>query len=147
MKKTFLVFLLLCGLSLAQTPQASPSANPSPSPQASQPARPESTPSPNRVEVEPIEEKDHKISPAEAKELFNSVDEILHFASNDTGLPIKKKVKRTMVSREQVEVKYRGLPSLKTMLTASALNAPSWWRKNLDCCRASLICTRSWLSC
>ena len=56
------------------------------------------TPSPNRVEVEPVE-KDHQITPAEAKELFRSVDEILHFASKDTGLPIKKKVKRTIVSR------------------------------------------------
>jgi hypothetical protein len=89
----------------AQAPQ--PAATPSPSPQASQPAQPQSTPSPNRVEVEPVEEKDHKITPAEAKELFNSVDEILRFASKDTGFPIKKKVKRTIVSREQVE-KYIG---------------------------------------
>jgi hypothetical protein len=89
----------------AQAPQ--PAATPSPSPQASQPAQPQSTPSPNRVEVEPVEEKDHKITSAEAKELFNSVDEILRFASKDTGFPIKKKVKRTIVSREQVE-KYIG---------------------------------------
>jgi hypothetical protein len=58
------------------------------------------------VEVEPIE-KIHQITPAEAKELFRSVDEILRFASKDTGLPIKKKVKRTIVSRPQVE-KYIG---------------------------------------
>jgi hypothetical protein len=90
-----------------QTSQPSPSATPQQSPKTAPPAQPESTPSPNRVEVEPIEEKDHKISPAEAKELFNSVDEILHFASTDTGLPIKKKVKRTIVSRDQVE-KYIG---------------------------------------
>ena len=35
------------------------------------------------------------------------MDEILRFASKDTGLPIKKKVKRTIVSRAQVE-KYIG---------------------------------------
>jgi len=35
------------------------------------------------------------------------VDEILRFARKDTGLPIKKKVKRTIVSRAQVE-KYIG---------------------------------------
>ena len=35
------------------------------------------------------------------------MDEILHFASKDTGFPIKKKVKRTIVSRQQVE-KYVG---------------------------------------
>ena len=60
----------------------------------------------HRVEVEPVE-KIHQITPAEAKELFRSVDEILRFASKDTGLPIKKKVKRTIVSRPQVE-KYIG---------------------------------------
>lgn len=35
------------------------------------------------------------------------MDEILSFASQDTGLPIKKKVKRDIISREQVE-KYVG---------------------------------------
>jgi hypothetical protein len=116
MKKSSLIVLLatllfFISFGFAQdtppAPQPSPSATPQQSPQAAPPAQPESTPSPNRVEVEPIEEKDHKISPAEAKELFESVDEILRFASNDTGLPIKKKVKRTIVSREQVE-KYIG---------------------------------------
>jgi hypothetical protein len=61
------------------------------------------------VEIEPVEpeEKEHKITPEEAKELFQSVDEILRFASQSTGLPIKKKVKRTIINREQVE-KYVG---------------------------------------
>jgi len=48
-------------------------------------------------------EQEHKITAVEAKELFRSVDEILHFASQDTGLPVKKSVKRAIVSREQVE--------------------------------------------
>jgi hypothetical protein len=38
----------------------------------------------------------------QAKELFRSVDEILQFASQDTGLPIVHPVKRTLISREQV---------------------------------------------
>ena len=38
----------------------------------------------------------------QAKELFRSVDEILGFVSNDTKLPIAHPVKRTMISREQV---------------------------------------------
>jgi hypothetical protein len=93
----------------APTPPAStqqtPRATPTPAAQSGQPAQPQSTPSPNRVEVEPVEpvQKDHQITPAEAKALFRSVDEILRFASKDTGLPIKKKVKRTIVSRAQVE--------------------------------------------
>jgi hypothetical protein len=43
------------------------------------------------------------VSPKEAKELFRSVDEILQFASEDTGLPIKHKVKRRLTKRDEVE--------------------------------------------
>src|SRR5579864_6005889 len=109
-----LLFCLSFGFAQSATPSATPTASPqqqpsapaapSPTPavQPVQPVQPSGTPSPNRVEVEPVE-KDHQITPAEAKELFRSVDEILRFASKDTGLPIKKKVKRTIVSRPQVE--------------------------------------------
>jgi hypothetical protein len=43
------------------------------------------------------------ISPDEAKELFRSVDEILKFASQDTGLPIKHEVKRKLIERDEVQ--------------------------------------------
>ena len=43
------------------------------------------------------------ISPEEAKELFRSVDEILQFASQDTGLPIKHEVKRKLIQRDEVQ--------------------------------------------
>ncbi len=43
-----------------------------------------------------------KITPHEAEELFHSVDEILDFDSKQTGLPIKKEVKRKLTSREEV---------------------------------------------
>src|ERR1017187_10415860 len=43
------------------------------------------------------------VSPKEAKELFRSVDEILQFASEDTGLPIKHKVKRRLTKRDEVQ--------------------------------------------
>ena len=43
------------------------------------------------------------ISPSEAKELFRSVDELLKFASDDTGLPIKHEVKRKLTDRHEVE--------------------------------------------
>jgi len=102
-----LVFFL--PLSFAQTTQSTPqqsappvTASPTPSKSEQSPqAQPSATPS-HRLEMEPVETI-HQITPAEAKELFRSVDEILHFASKDTGLPIKKKVKRTIVSRPQVE--------------------------------------------
>jgi hypothetical protein len=45
----------------------------------------------------------HKLTPDEAKDLLSSVDEVLHFASQDTLLPIKHNVKKAIVSREQVE--------------------------------------------
>src|SRR6202142_1442041 len=43
------------------------------------------------------------ISSKEAKELFRSVDEILQFASQDTGLPILHKVKRRLTKRDEVQ--------------------------------------------
>ncbi len=43
------------------------------------------------------------VSPEEAAELFKSVDEIMQFASKDTGLSIKTPVKRELASRETVE--------------------------------------------
>jgi hypothetical protein len=46
--------------------------------------------------------QDQKISPKEAEQLFRSVDEILQFASKDTGLPIERSVKRQLVGRDEV---------------------------------------------
>lgn len=46
--------------------------------------------------------KSARITPRQAKELFRSVTEILHFVSNDTQLPILHPVKRRLVDREQV---------------------------------------------
>ena len=46
---------------------------------------------------------EHKINEAEAKELFASADEIVRFASQDTGLPYKTPVKRQLVSRDAME--------------------------------------------
>jgi hypothetical protein len=46
---------------------------------------------------------DTHITPAQAKELFASVDTILQFASDDSKLPIKTKVKKRLTTREAVE--------------------------------------------
>jgi len=43
------------------------------------------------------------VSSKQAKELFKSVDEILKFASDDTGLPIKHEVKRKLKRRDEVQ--------------------------------------------
>src|ERR1019366_1530761 len=58
-----------------------------------------STPSPPAERPEP----QTRITKAQAKELFRSVDEILDFASHDTGLPITHKVKRNLITRESVQ--------------------------------------------
>jgi hypothetical protein len=50
--------------------------------------------------TEPKPEK--KISPKDAEELFQEVDQILQFASKDTAFPIKHEVKRHLASRDEV---------------------------------------------
>jgi hypothetical protein len=43
------------------------------------------------------------LTKAQAKELFRSVDDILHFASEDSKLPVKHEVKRKLQTRASVE--------------------------------------------
>jgi hypothetical protein len=50
----------------------------------------------------PKEKEEVKITPRQAEELFHSVDEILDFDSKQTGLPIKREVKRKLTSRDEV---------------------------------------------
>jgi len=50
----------------------------------------------------PDEKDEVKITPRQAEELFHSVDEILDFDSKQTGLPIKREVKRKLTSRDEV---------------------------------------------
>jgi hypothetical protein len=50
----------------------------------------------------PSATQEQKISPQEAEKLFRSVDEILRFAGKDTLFPIKREVKRRLVSRDEV---------------------------------------------
>ena len=61
---------------------------------------------PSQSEFSPAQdqpEPETRITKEQAKELFRSVDEILDFVSQDTGLPIESKVKRNLITREQVE--------------------------------------------
>jgi hypothetical protein len=58
-----------------------------------------------QTNAQPKEDKpdeEVKITPRQAEELFHSVDEILHFDSQQTGLPIKRDVKRKLTSRDEV---------------------------------------------
>ena len=49
------------------------------------------------------ETEEHHVSKAEAKELFSSVDAILRFASERTGLPILHPVKKKLATRDDVD--------------------------------------------
>jgi hypothetical protein len=58
-------------------------------------------PQPSAPQEEPAK-PEVKITPRQAQELFHTVDEILDFDSKQTGLPIKKNVKRKLTSRDEV---------------------------------------------
>jgi hypothetical protein len=47
--------------------------------------------------------QEHRISPEEAQQLLRSVDDVLQFDSENTGLPIRKDVKRALAGRQQVQ--------------------------------------------
>jgi hypothetical protein len=109
----FLVFsfFLSCFVSAqVQQPYSQPVAafqtqQPPPAPATPQKSDQQQNPAPGDQAEPP--QKEHKITPDEIKELFNSVDEIFSFASKDTDFPIKHSVKKAIVSRDQVE-KYIG---------------------------------------
>jgi hypothetical protein len=98
--------LALCGSPLwAQTaPQAGEAGQSAPaqSSQDQKTAPPASGTNQETDQDKSQEKPEVKITPREAEELFHSVDEILEFDSKQTGLPIKKQVKRKLTSRDEV---------------------------------------------
>ncbi|MDR3744887.1 MAG: hypothetical protein P4K80_02005 [Acidobacteriaceae bacterium] len=87
------------------TPQTVPNALPvaSPSPSTASPS-PSAAPLPNTVPPSATS----PLTKAQARELFQSVDEILAFVSKDTDLPIVHGVKRKMLTRDAVNKYLRG---------------------------------------
>ena len=81
----------------AEPPTVSANLQPPTSQEQSQPAPAQENPQQNKDKDTEV-----KITPREAEELFHSVDEILQFDSKQTGLPIKREVKRKLTSRDQV---------------------------------------------
>ena len=119
-----LLFALTPCLALGQTAQApqSPQSAPPAQAGASAPSTPQEPKQPTTTQVPEAgaavqdQQPDHapaqgsqapepetRITKAQAKELFRSVDVILQFASQDTNLPIQHKVKRNLITRESVE--------------------------------------------
>jgi hypothetical protein len=75
--------------------------------QNQQPASSPTQPTPPSAQEQPktsppADEPEVKITPRQAEELFHSVDEILDFDSKQTGLPVKREVKRKLTSRDEV---------------------------------------------
>src|SRR5450631_68587 len=91
---------------LAYPQDAQPAHKPGdPNAQPAQPSATQEQPKPSAPQEPPKQEpsKDEvKITPRQAEELFHSVDEILDFDSKQTGLPIKREVKRKLTSRDEV---------------------------------------------
>lgn len=96
---SLLGLILVAGWATAQaspTPGGSPQQPPPTVQQTPPPATSSSQVDPSNIaSTKPI-------TKAEAKALFRSVDEILQFVSRDTGLPIKHKVKKKLITRDQV---------------------------------------------
>ena len=90
---------------LPATAQSSPAAQSAPA--ASAPAQDQSSAGSKDQPKSPDKDQDKdqgevKITPRQAEELFHSVDEILEFDSKQTGLPIRRQVKRKLTSRDEV---------------------------------------------
>ena len=99
--------VVLMAAMCAPLPAASQDAPPPSKDSASQPAAPQSSTKQSEQSTKPLPTKEEppdevKITPRQAEELFHSVDEILEFDSKQTGLPIKKQVKRKLSSRDEV---------------------------------------------
>src|SRR5215472_7889255 len=100
------LFLFLTTFCLAQDVlKARPAAQQVPSPAQSTPSTaPEApAPPPPSGKSDPAIKAPHRLTAEEKEDLLASVDEVLHFASQDTLLPIKHSVKKAIVSRDQVE--------------------------------------------
>src|SRR5437879_4373356 len=95
---SLLALLLALSLGLAQAAAQQGPAGTPPSSGPSTAPQPQQKPPAEHASSAPQQ----KLSPAQAEELFRSVDEILLFASKDTSFPIKHEVKRQLVDRDEV---------------------------------------------
>jgi hypothetical protein len=67
-------------------------------------AQTKSTPvQPDAAKNDSAKSAETRITPEQAKELFKSVDELTRYAAQDSGLPLKHEVKKTLTSRAAVE--------------------------------------------
>jgi hypothetical protein len=91
------LLLISASWARAQSPASSPQTG-----VATTPAPQTPSPAPDKTTTAAAATQQQKISPKEAEELFRDVDQIMQFASKETGFPIKKEVKRRLVSQDEV---------------------------------------------
>jgi len=102
-------------ISLAAAATAAQSQQPARAPQQPSPAPPAATANPSPAPGDQAGDQPGdqaakssgknvtRITPEQAKQLFALVDELIKFSSDETGLPIKSTVKRTLTTRTAVE--------------------------------------------
>ena len=100
-----LLAVVLAAATWAPLRASAQNRQPADQPAAQSPAtqeEPKPIPPPAQPPKEEPPKEEVKITPRQAEELFHSVDEILEFDSKQTGLRIKKEVKRKLTSRDEV---------------------------------------------
>lgn len=96
-----IVAILLTCAGFADQSSAPQTQPPTTTEQKPAPPQPGATQS-DKDQAESGQSSETKITPEQAQQLFNDVDTILKFASNDTDLPVKHEVKRRLASRGEV---------------------------------------------
>jgi hypothetical protein len=99
---SFLGVLFCLAFPLAAAAQKAQPAAPHPCVPSAQDT-PGTAPSDNSAQGSKDGQSTTHITPDQAKQLFACVDQIMKFASDDSGLPIKSPVKRVMTTRDAVE--------------------------------------------
>jgi hypothetical protein len=84
-----------------ETPQTAP-AGQTPAPPV-KPGDKGQSPVKDQGKDQPANKPETHITPAQAKELFALVDQLMKFSTEETGLPVKSQVKRQLTSRTEVE--------------------------------------------
>ena len=101
--RLLLLVVLLVGMNPTAGAEAQAAAPQQQDQSQKQPGKPAANGTEGNAGAASDEKPEVKITPREAQELFHSVDEILAFDSKQTGLPIRKQVKRRLTSRDEVE--------------------------------------------
>ena len=94
--RNWTIAAMLCLATVFAGAQSEPGPVPTPPPVKSRDSGQDPAQSPAR-------KPDRQISPEEAKQLFALVDQLIQFASDETGLPVKSTVKRQLTTRNAVE--------------------------------------------